>query len=148
MANSIITVPGLEIFTAEIEESCPIIEDTRSTQEGLKGRQGGKLKVAIPDPGKTFVKKGGVPTIGAGADIENTDVKEFYREFTVSVATNAATISSLEKVTDIDSANPASTPTPPSWWTVRATASTATASSPTWLAPSQTPAAPVNSSDT
>ena len=57
MANSIITVPGLEIFTAEIEESCPIIEDTRSTQEGLKGRQGGKLKVAIPDPGKTFVKK-------------------------------------------------------------------------------------------
>lgn len=36
MANSIITVPGLEIFTAEIEESCPIIEDTRSTQEGLK----------------------------------------------------------------------------------------------------------------
>ena len=103
MANSIITVPGLEIFTAEIEESCPIIEDTRSTQEGLKGRQGGKLKVAIPDPGKTFVKKGGVPTIGSGADIENTDVKEFYREFTVSVATNAATIDSLSRVTDIDS---------------------------------------------
>ena len=103
MANSIITVPGLEIFTAEIEESCPIIEDCRSTQEGLKGRQGGKLKVAIPDPGKTFVKKGGVPTIGSGADIENTDVKEFYREFTVSVATNAATIDSLSRVTDIDS---------------------------------------------
>lgn len=103
MANAIITVPGLEIFTAEIEESCPIIEDARSTQEGLRGRQGGKLKVAIPDPGRTFVKKGGVPTIGAGADIENTEVKEFSREFTVAVATNAATISSLQKVTDIDS---------------------------------------------
>ena len=103
MANAIITVPGLEIFTAEIEESCPIIEDARSTQEGLKGRQGGKLKVAIPDPGRTFVKKGGVPTIGAGADIENTEVKEFSREFTVAVATNAATISSLQKVVDIDS---------------------------------------------
>ena len=103
MANSIITVPGLEIFTAEIEESCPIIEDTRSTQTGLRGRKGGKIKVAIPDPGHTFVKKGGIPTIGNGGDITNTDVKEFEREFTVCVATNAAGINSLEKVVDIDS---------------------------------------------
>lgn len=103
MANSIITVPGLEIFTAEIEESCPIIEDTRSTQTGLRGRKGGKIKVAIPDPGHTFVKKGGIPTIGNGGDITNTDVKEFEREFTVCVATNAAGINSLEKVVDLDS---------------------------------------------
>lgn len=103
MANAIITVPGLEIFTAEIEESCPIIEDARSTQKGLRGREGGKIKVVIPDPGRTFVKKGGVPTIGPGGDIENTEVKEFSREFTVAVATNAATLSSLEKVVDIDS---------------------------------------------
>ena len=60
MANSIITVPGLEIFAAEIEESCPILEDCRTTNKGLRGREGGKLKVAIPDPGHTFVKKGGI----------------------------------------------------------------------------------------
>ena len=103
MANSIITVPGLEIFTAEIEESCPIIEDCRSTQEGLKGREGGKLKVSIPDPGHTVVKKGGIPTIGPGGDIDDLSIKEFQREFTVCVATNACAMSSLEKVTDIDS---------------------------------------------
>jgi hypothetical protein len=79
MANTIVTVPGLEIFTAEIEESCPILEDCRSTQEGLKGRQGGKLKVVIPDPGKTVTTKGRIPTIGAGGDIENNDIKEFER---------------------------------------------------------------------
>ena len=103
MANSIITVPGLEIFTAEIEESCPIIEDCQSTQKGLKGREGGKLKVAIPDPGHTVVTKGRVPTIGAGGDIEDLSIKEFQREFTICVATNACAMSSLERVVDIDS---------------------------------------------
>lgn len=103
MANSIITVPGLEIFAAEIEESCPILEDCRTTNKGLRGREGGKLKVAIPDPGHTFVKKGGIPTIGAGGDIEDLSIKEFQREFTVCVATNACAMSSLERVTDIDS---------------------------------------------
>lgn len=103
MANTIVTVPGLEIFTAEIEESCPILEDCRSTQEGLKGRQGGKLKVVIPDPGKTVTTKGRIPTIGANGDIQNNDIKEFEREFTVCVSTNSATISSLQKVVDIDS---------------------------------------------
>ena len=103
MANSIITVPGLEIFAAEIEESCPILEDCRTTNKGLRGREGGKLKVAIPDPGHTFVKKGGIPTIGAGGDIEDLSIKEFQREFTVCVATNPCALTSLERVTDIDS---------------------------------------------
>lgn len=103
MDNSIATVPGLEIFALEIEESCPIIEDTRTTQEDLKGRQGGKLKVVIPDPGRTVVKKGGVPTIGAGGDITNTDIVEFEKEFEVAVATNAGSLDSLEETVDIDS---------------------------------------------
>ena len=103
MANSIATVPGLEIFALEIEEACPIIEDTRTTQEGLKGRQGGRLKVVIPDPGRTFVKKGGVPTIGPGGDITNTDITEFEKELVVSVATNAGALDSLEETVDVDS---------------------------------------------
>ena len=170
MPNSIITVPGLEIFTAEIEESCPIIEDARSTQTGLRGRKGGKIKVAIPDPGHTFVKKGGIPTIGAGGDITNTDVKEFEREFTICVATNAAGINSLEKVSTStpsrtksqppvlrnsappyrkpSSPSPAFTPTPCSSRTARAPALTVTAFFPTWPEPSRTPAAAVNSSAT
>ena len=165
MANSIITVPGLEIFTAEIEESCPIIEDTRSTQTGLRGRKGGKIKVAIPDPGHTFVKKGGIPTIGNGGDITNTDVKEFEREFTVCVATNAAGINSLEKVVDLDSfENEVAAPRSPELGTsiqetiisesglyadsVFVPASTATACFPTLPEPSRTPAAAVNSSAT
>jgi hypothetical protein len=103
MANSIATVPGLEIFALEIEEACPIIEDTRTTKEGLKGRQGGKLKVVIPDPGRTVVKKGGVPTIGVGGDIANTDIVEFEKEFEVAVATNAGALDSLEETVDVDS---------------------------------------------
>lgn len=103
MANAFVTSAGLEVFALEIEEACPIIEDTRSTQKGLKGREGGKLKVVIPDPGSTVVKKGAVPQIGSGGDITSTEITEFEREFEVSVATNAGSLDSLEETTDIDS---------------------------------------------
>lgn len=103
MANNIVTREQLEVFAEQINEKCPVLEDCRSTQVGLKGRDGKKIKVVIPDPGTTIVKKGGLAVIGAGGDITNTDINEFEKEFEISTATNACTIDSMEEVTDIDS---------------------------------------------
>lgn len=101
MANSIITREQLEVFAEQINESCPVLEDARSTQTGLKGRDGKKIKVAIPDPGTTVVKNGGIPVIGT--DVNLTDIAEFEKEFEVAVATNVVALDSLEAVVDVDS---------------------------------------------
>lgn len=106
MANNLVTREELEVFTERVNESCPILEDARNLNKTIKGKKGGKIAVSIPDPGTTVVTRGRIPIIGApgsGADITNTDINEFEKEFQVCVASNACTIDAMEEVTGIDS---------------------------------------------
>lgn len=103
MAQNLVTKEMLEVFAEQVNESCPVLEDANSTQQGLVGKKsGGKITVYIPDPGVTVVTRGRIPTIsGNNPDVTNTDVEEFEKTFEICCATNACSINDMDNVKGI-----------------------------------------------
>ena len=94
-----ITQPAMAVFSEAINKEIPILDSTASSGQSVVGRTGGKIEIALPDPGTTVITRGEMRDL-TGVTLTQ---KEWTKKFEISTANNSVEADIIELTTDIDS---------------------------------------------
>jgi hypothetical protein len=94
-----ITQPAMAVFSEAINKEIPILDSTASSGQSVVGRTGGKIEIALPDPGTTVITRGVMRDL-TGVTLTQ---KEWTKKFEISTANNSVEADIIELTTDIDS---------------------------------------------